>query len=57
MCFCLYLATSSEPPLIPDQGYQPGSGKINASRWRLEQSKKGEGVRKTNGYCRVKMPG
>jgi len=45
MCFCLYLATSSEPPLIPDQGYQQGSGKINTSRWRLDQLKKGEGVR------------
>ena len=45
MCFCLYLATSFEPPLIPDQGYQQGSGKINTSRWRLEQSEKGNAVR------------
>ena len=45
MCFCLYLATSFEPPLIPDHGYQQGSGKINTSRWRLEQSEKGIAVR------------
>ena len=37
MCFCLYLATSSDPPLIPDQGYQQGSGKINTSRWRHDK--------------------
>ena len=45
MCFCLYLATSSEPPLIPDQGYQQGTGKINTSRWRLEQGEKGKALR------------
>jgi hypothetical protein len=45
MCFCLYLATSSEPALIPSEGYQPGSGKINTSRSLLEQSEKGKAVR------------
>lgn len=44
MCFCLYLATPSEPPLIPDQGYQQGTGKINTSRWQLEKSEKGKAL-------------
>lgn len=38
MCFCLYHATASEPPLIPFQGPQPGTGKICTSRRRIEQS-------------------
>jgi hypothetical protein len=45
MCFCLYLATSSEPPLIPGQGYQQGTGKINTSRWQLEKCEKGKALR------------
>jgi hypothetical protein len=45
MCFCLYLATSCEPPLIPDSGYQEGSGKINTSRRWLEQSEKEKAIR------------
>ncbi len=45
MCFCLYLATSSEPPLIPSQGFQEGTGKSNTSRWRLERTEKGKALR------------
>ena len=47
MCFCLYLATASDPPLIPCLGYQPGTGRICTSRRRIEQSLViGEGLRK-----------
>jgi hypothetical protein len=45
MCFCLYLATSSEPPLIPSQGFQEVTGKINTSRRRLEESSRGKELR------------
>jgi predicted transcriptional regulator len=44
VCFCLYLASASEPPLIPSSGYQPGTGNISTSRWRLAHI--GDGLRK-----------
>jgi len=45
MCFCLYLATASEPPLIPGQGYQPGTGKISTDRGRIERGQMGDVLR------------
>jgi hypothetical protein len=46
MCFCLYLATVSEPPLIPSQGYLLRTGKISTDRRRIEQGQTADVLRK-----------